>query len=179
MSATWTVGRSAVHVAFGSRTRTLVCAITLRSVAVEFLSDDQVAAYGRFAGPPERAELERFFFLDDADRALIAKRRGDHNRLAFGLQLGTVRFLGTFLADPLDIPDGVVDYLAGQLGVGDASTMSRYAERQSTQWEHAAEIRQAYGYRRRARYASLLCRTRNVTAIRAPASATKIPVSMP
>ena len=41
----------------------------------------------------------------------------------------------------------VVDYLAGQLGIADASSVKRYAERQSTQWEHAAEIRQAYGYR--------------------------------
>ena len=115
-------------------------------MAVEFLNDDQ-AVYGRFAGPPERAELERFFFLDDADRALVARRRGDHNRLGFSLQLGTVRFLGMFLADPLDVPPVVVDYLAGQVGVADASSVRRYAERQSTQWEHAAEIRQAYGYR--------------------------------
>jgi hypothetical protein len=41
----------------------------------------------------------------------------------------------------------VADYLAGQLGIADASSVKRYAERQSTQWEHAAEIRQAYGYR--------------------------------
>jgi Domain of unknown function (DUF4158) len=116
-------------------------------VAIEFLSDDQVAAYGRFAGPPERAELERFFFLDDADRVLVGKRRGDHNRLGFALQLGTVRFTGLFLGDPLDVPAVVVDYLAGQLGIADASSVKRYAERQSTQWEHAAEIRQAYGYR--------------------------------
>src|ERR1700757_1265531 len=56
-------------------------------------------------------------------------------------------FIGLFLPDPLDVPPEVVDYLAGQLGIADASSVKRYAERQSTQWEHAAEIRQAYGYR--------------------------------
>lgn len=48
---------------------------------VEFLTDAEAAAYGQFAGIPSQLELERFFFLDDADRALIAERRGAHNRL--------------------------------------------------------------------------------------------------
>lgn len=34
-------------------------------------------------GNPE--ELERFFFLDDEDRKLVAKRRGDANWLGFAL----------------------------------------------------------------------------------------------
>jgi Domain of unknown function (DUF4158) len=38
-------------------------------------------------------------------------------------------------------PAAVVDYLAGQLDLADASLVKRYAERQSTQWEQAAEIR--------------------------------------
>ena len=84
---------------------------------VEFLSDEQAAAYGRFEGEPSRAELERFFFLDDAGLALVAKRRGDYHRLGFALQLGTVRFLGVFLSDPLRVPWSVVDYLSAQLGV--------------------------------------------------------------
>lgn len=32
---------------------------------VDFLTDDEAAAYGRFSGPPSRADLERVFFLDD------------------------------------------------------------------------------------------------------------------
>ena len=32
-------------------------------MAVEFLTDEQAAGYGRFEGEPSQAELERFFLL--------------------------------------------------------------------------------------------------------------------
>jgi hypothetical protein len=66
----------------------------------EFLTDDQLTQYGRFCGAPSRAQLERYFFLDNADRALIARHRRPHLQLGFALQVGTVRYLGTFLSDP-------------------------------------------------------------------------------
>jgi hypothetical protein len=35
---------------------------------VEFLSDEQVGAYGRFTGELSSAEVERFFYLAARDR---------------------------------------------------------------------------------------------------------------
>lgn len=112
---------------------------------VEFLTVAEAAAYGRFGGAPSQAELEKVFFLDDADRVLVGHRRGDHNRLGFALQLTTVRYLGTFLADPLDVPAGVLDSLAEQLQVDDASQVKRYTERRATRFGHQDEIREACG----------------------------------
>lgn len=91
-----------------------------------------------------QSDLEKLFFLDDADRKLVAKRRGPHNRLGFALLLTTVRYLGVFLPDPLDVPDGVVEYLAGQLEISDPGCVRRYTERRTTRFEHADEIRAAY-----------------------------------
>ena len=114
---------------------------------VEFLTDAEAASYGRYNGPPPRAELERAFFLDDVDKVLVARRRGDHNRLGFALQLTTVRSLGLFLADPLDVPNAVLEYLAEQLAVSDLSCAKRYTERRSTRFELAEEIRGVLGLR--------------------------------
>ncbi|HOZ59095.1 MAG TPA: DUF4158 domain-containing protein, partial [Nakamurella multipartita] len=110
------------------------------------MSDEGVAGYGRF-GSLSRVELERFFHLDDEDRRLIGARRRDYNRLGFALQVVTVRNLGMFLADPLDVPPELVDYLAEQLGIEDPSGLPEYLERRPTRFDHQAEIQQAYGLR--------------------------------
>ena len=113
---------------------------------VEFLSQDQHRRYGRYADHPSPRQLARYFHLDDRDRQMIARHRGDHNRLGFAVQLGTVRFLGTFLPDPAVVPDHVVGHAADQLGIQDPDCLARY-DRPQTHWDHAAEIKQAYGYR--------------------------------
>jgi hypothetical protein len=66
-------------------------------------------------------------------------------KLGFALQLVTVRYVGLFLEDPLDVPTVVVDFVADQLGIDDPSQVKRYTEREKTRFDHAWEIQRAYG----------------------------------
>lgn len=114
---------------------------------VEFLTDEQARRYGRFAAPPTREQLDRHFYLDERDRRLIKEKRREYNRLGFAVQLGTVRFLGTFLADPTDVPEAVAAHVARQIEVADPGVLAEYARRPNTFREHALEIRREYGYK--------------------------------
>ena len=67
-------------------------------------------------------------------------------RLGFALQLGTVRFLGTFLDDPTAVPPSVIKTVGRQIGIADTDCLARYGEGK-TRWDHAGEIRDRYGYR--------------------------------
>jgi hypothetical protein len=62
---------------------------------------------------------------------------GPRNQLGYGLQLGTARFLGTFLPDPEQAPAIVVDYVAEQLGL-DPADLKGYGVREA-RWDHQSQ----------------------------------------
>jgi TnpA family transposase len=113
-------------------------------VPVNFLTEEQRGRYGRFNADPDEAQLGGFFHLDAAARRRAMAAHGPRNQVGWAVQLGTVRFLGTFLPNPEDVPTVVVDYVAAQLGL-EAADLKGYGERQA-RWDHQAQIRGAYGY---------------------------------
>lgn len=113
----------------------------------EFLTDDHLGQYGKYRGEPTAKQFQDYFLLDIAALKRIAELRHDYTRLGFAVQLCTLKFLGTFLTDPLDVPEGVLRTLAVQLGLSRSLQVSRYLDRQKTRFKHQQEIRVLLGYR--------------------------------
>jgi len=115
-------------------------------MAFAFLTDAHLERYGRFAGDPSPEQLSDIFHLDADELALLGDLRHDHTRLGYAVQHCTLRYLGTFLTDPTDVPAVVVRTLCDQLGLKDPDVFPRYLERVSTPYEHQQQIRKALGY---------------------------------
>ncbi|WP_406421283.1 DUF4158 domain-containing protein [Streptomyces sp. NBC_00873] len=118
---------------------------------VDFLSDDQVSRYGRFAAAPTPGELEQFFRLDTQALTAARAKRASANRLGWAVQWGCVRMLGGFPTEDLSVvPDVVVRFAAEQLAI-EAGEFAVYGARRQNRYEHAWEIRDVCGYREEAR----------------------------
>ncbi|MFI0715520.1 Tn3 family transposase [Streptomyces inhibens] len=88
---------------------------------VEFLTDEQAAAYGRFVEEPTRPELERFFFLDDVDRL---------GALGESASLKWLRTTSAKMLPKIDLPDLLFEvdsrtgFLDAFVHLGDGRTRS-------------------------------------------------------
>ena len=112
---------------------------------VNFLTEEQAAQYGRYAGDPSPAQLAQYFYLDDTDRQFLRPLRGDRQQMGWAVQLGTLRFLGTFVENWTTIPPAVIDYVAGQLAMAVPDGMARYGSSR-TRREHTLRLTTLYEY---------------------------------
>ena len=95
----------------------LPCLLGLVSIERFYLKLEQhsFTGYGEFQTDPSSEQLEAYFTLEPQDLKLLAKCRYKYTKLGMALQLCTLRFLGTFLENPIDVPQSVVQFLEPQL----------------------------------------------------------------
>jgi TnpA family transposase len=84
-------------------------------------------------------DLLRSFALSDADLHEIARQRRSSNRLAFALQLCTLRYLGFCPDDLRSLPLAAVVYVARQIGV--ELDLGKYGGRFQTRSQHQQRLR--------------------------------------
>ncbi len=99
---------------------------------------------GLLALPATEAELAHHWVLGDADLVAIGRRRRDHNRLGFALQLCAFRYPGRLLQPGETIPEAMLAFVGAQLGFA-AEELAGYGGRRETRYEHSAAVQALYG----------------------------------
>jgi hypothetical protein len=96
--------------------------------------------------PRDPDTLARHYTLTRSDQDLVTSRRGDANRLGFAVQLALIRHPGAALAQMDDPVDGLVAFLAVQLGIP-ATAFTEYARRPQTMTDHSRALAAVFGMR--------------------------------
>ena len=94
--------------------------------------------------PDTEDELIRHYTFSEADLSLIRQRRGEANRLGFGVQLCLLRYPGQGLLPDAVMPMPLLQWVGRQLRL-DTACWPRYAEREETRREHLLELRPYLG----------------------------------
>jgi len=84
---------------------------------VEILSAGQRAEWERFPEEIDEAALTAFFCFADDELELIAAHRGVHGRVAIGVAVGALRWLGFVPAALDELPEPAAALIAGQLDI--------------------------------------------------------------
>lgn len=113
----------------------------------ELLSPSQRAEFTEI--PPDMSErdMARYYTLTEDDLKVINRHRGSHNRLGFAVQLCYFRYPGRNRNPGEEVPERLLDYVAGQLKVS-PHVMKDYArDRDTTRREHQLELQSVFGFR--------------------------------
>ncbi|MGM0867601.1 MAG: Tn3 family transposase [Bacillota bacterium] len=113
--------------------------------ARELLTPDQRKDFLTIPLTLSNWEVAYRYTLTQNDIEVIRRRRRDHNRLGFAIQICLFRYPGWSLSDIKNIPDKVINYIAKQLQIN-PSEFKLYSEREQTKHEHMEEIRKHYGF---------------------------------
>ena len=113
----------------------------------EFLTDQHLLEYGAYVGTPSTEQLHKYFYLEESDLELISNLRYDHTRLGMAVQIGTLRYLGTFLERPTAVPEAVKTFVASQLKLRRSVDLEQYEKAKDAKYEHRALIRAHLGYK--------------------------------
>jgi TnpA family transposase len=105
----------------------------------------QYTNYGTYTSEPNTEQLKLYFTLSPSDLVFLERTRTPNSKLGMALQLTTLRFLGTFLVNPLNTPAVVNDFLSLQLGF-DGIELESYATKKRTVFHHQELIRTYLGY---------------------------------
>lgn len=88
--------------------------------------------YGQHSTSPTSKQLLAHFHLIEQNQILIGTYRNAQTKLAMALQLCALRFLSTFLTDPINVPTVVIQTLQCQLGF-EKVNLERYRNRKDAQ----------------------------------------------
>jgi len=95
--------------------------------------------------PVTEADLVQHWTLGDDDLAIVGRRRRNHDRLGFALQLCALRYPGRLLRPGEIIPRPALHFVADQLGTAPEALIT-YAARFQTRYEQLAVLRTGFGF---------------------------------
>ena len=96
--------------------------------------------------PADARQITEYYTFSPADLDLIAKRRGEPNRLGFAIQLGFLRYPGRVWVPDESMPPPMLRFIASQVGIS-IDRVAEYAARDETRREHLAELIATFGWR--------------------------------
>lgn len=111
-----------------------------------YLSKSQLSEFLTVSESISEDEMLYYYTLSEEDIQLVLSHRGDENRLGFAMTLCCIRHKGWPYSVLESVPEKVISFVAGQVGVKDL-TGFEYGRNKNTKANHLSEICSCYGYR--------------------------------